>query len=574
MIMRAEETPNKSRALSRIAIDKIPDYLLPYTTTQVPHMYSWIDHSVWRFIMSVSSDFFSDTAHSKYIDGLRETGISIERIPLVSEMDEKLKKIGWRAVAVSGFIPPSAFLEFMSLGIMPIACEIRKLENIAYTPAPDIVHEAAGHAPIVSDPDYNDYVRAYGEVAVKAIFSKKDMDLYDAIKALSDVKEKPSSTQAEIDLAQKGFEKAFANLDYVSESTQLARMSWWTIEYGLVGEPENFKLYGAGLLSSLFESYHSFDPKVSKIPLTVDCVQMGYDITRPQPQLFVATSFESARKVLEEYAATMAFKVGGIPGLTKAKTSMTTTTTVLSDALQISGTVKSFGILGDDQITTIDFEGPLQLCENDISLLPMGELPKNLKLVLGPFDRNPTTLKVGEEIIIESRWNKQVTGKVIKIFDLSDGDKAAFVNSNGNTILVTQAARVVSVFGGAADRGAFIKATWDGRYSASAHLSTLSEEQKPLNELYHRVRLVRENFVDQKQALNENELKVVLDQLDKNFTNDWLLRFEIYEISLMAGIKATYAEKIVQRLKEIQKTDSTLSELIDRGFRLLEKKYH
>lgn len=530
---------------TRKALDKIPDYLLPYTTSQQPEMYSWIDHSVWRFIMKISSDFFSGTAHSKYLEGLKETGVSIERIPLVSEMDEKLKKIGWRSVAVSGFIPPAVFLEFMALGIMPIACEIRKLENIAYTPAPDVVHEAAGHAPIVADPDYNDYVRSYGEVAVKAIFSKKDMDLYEAIKKLSDVKESPNSTQAEIDEAQKGFEKAFAAVDYISEANHLSRMAWWTIEYGLVGTPDDFKLYGAGLLSSMGESYHSFDEKVLKVPLTVDCVHMGFDITRPQPQLYVATSFESAREVLESYAKTMAYRLGGVAGLSKARVSETTTTTVLDNGLQISGTVMAFGIKDETAITHINLNGPLQLCEGDheIAGFEMDKLPKKIKVILG----------------------NNSAGTSAKTFTLKNGKKVSMAESAGEWTLYTDATKVTSVYGGPADRAVYIKSTWDGQYASKAHAANLSPEQKELDVVFKKIRDVREN----KGAVNS--LAPVFAELQKKFPKDWLSRFELVEAALLQKEKTTYFETALKELKDLRNLDATHKEIIDRGLNFLRK---
>jgi len=186
----------------RQALSEIPEHLKPFIAHQDASLYTPIDHASWRYILRISRRFFSEHAHAKYLRGLEETGISHERIPLVSEMDEKLKRFGWRAVPVSGFIPPSVFMEFQSLGILPIACEMRTLEHLAYTPAPDIVHEAAGHAPIIADPEYSQYLRNYGEVSRKAIFSSQDIKLFEAIRDLSDIKEDPRSTSDDVARAQ------------------------------------------------------------------------------------------------------------------------------------------------------------------------------------------------------------------------------------------------------------------------------------------------------------------------------------------------------------------------------------
>jgi phenylalanine-4-hydroxylase len=551
----------------RKALDKIPEHLLPYTSQQNPQAYSAIDNAVWRFIMKIASDFFAETAHKKYLEGLTETGISVERIPLVSEMDERLKKIGWRAVGVSGFIPPAVFLEFLALGIMPIACEIRKLENIAYTPSPDIVHEAAGHAPIVADPHYNEYVRAYGEVAIKAIFSKKDMNLYEAIKALSDIKEKPTSTQTEIELAQKNFEKAFASNDYLSEATELSRMAWWTIEYGLVGDPNNFKLYGAGLLSSLGESYHCFDPTVVKVPLTEDCVNMSFDITRPQPQLYVATSFEEATKVLERYASTMAYRRGGVLGLSKARIAENTCTAQLDDDLQISGTVKNFGVKGDSEITFFDLEAPLQLCTQDkeIKNFEMKTLPKKFKIIMSAFEKG-SQFEEGKNISIESKHGMKIEGKVHK--KISFGKTfCLWIKTQHEDCLLSSAQKVPSIFGGPADRAIFIAATWDGSYSSTPHVSQVTNEQKELTELYQTIRDIREkNF-------NPSEVTNISLELQKKYPRDWLLRYEIIELSLLKKHQDKNYSQLIQELKSLRSIDETHKELIDRGLRYLEKTY-
>ena len=76
-------------------------------------------------------------------------------------MNDILGKIGWGAVAVDGFIPPAAFMEFQAYKVLVIACDMRQMHHIEYTPAPDIVHEAAGHAPIIVDREYSDLSAAF-----------------------------------------------------------------------------------------------------------------------------------------------------------------------------------------------------------------------------------------------------------------------------------------------------------------------------------------------------------------------------------------------------------------------------
>ena len=109
--------------------------------------------------MKISVSFFSKNAHSVYLDGLKKTGITLNKIPKIESINKKLNDFGWKAVCVRGFIPPNAFMEFQSLKILPIAADMRSHNNLTYTPAPDIVHEAAGHSPMISDSDYAEYLK-------------------------------------------------------------------------------------------------------------------------------------------------------------------------------------------------------------------------------------------------------------------------------------------------------------------------------------------------------------------------------------------------------------------------------
>ena len=171
----------------------IPKHLQSYIVDQDYDNYTPIDHSCWEFIMTISKEFFKMHAHKSYLDGLEKTGIPINKIPRISEMDDKLIKIGWRAVPVRGFLPPTIFMQFQSHSILPIASDMRSVKHINYTPAPDIVHEAAGHSPIIIDDLYSEYLKNYGKAASKALYSKDDQIIYNAIRVLSDLKENPNS---------------------------------------------------------------------------------------------------------------------------------------------------------------------------------------------------------------------------------------------------------------------------------------------------------------------------------------------------------------------------------------------
>jgi phenylalanine-4-hydroxylase len=179
---------NNGISLDNAAVAALPKHLLQFAVDQRYDEYTPVDHAVWRFIMRQNMFFLKEYAHKVYFQGLLETGISFDRIPRISEMNEILGRIGWGAVAVDGFIPPAAFMEFQAYKVLVIACDMRQIHHIEYTPAPDIVHEAAGHAPIIVDREYSDYLQRFGEVGARAMQSRKDFELYEAIRRLSILK--------------------------------------------------------------------------------------------------------------------------------------------------------------------------------------------------------------------------------------------------------------------------------------------------------------------------------------------------------------------------------------------------
>tara|TARA_B100000212_G_scaffold113783_1_gene84808 strand:- start:4083 stop:5282 length:1200 start_codon:yes stop_codon:yes gene_type:complete len=289
-------------------LNNLPKHLKQYIVDQEYHRYTIIDHRVWKFIMDISVPFFKKYAHSSYYDGLNKTGITFDKIPSINKMNEKMSKIGWGAVPVRGFIPPWAFMEFQSLGILPIACDMRSRHHLTYTPAPDIMHESSGHSPIIINDEYSQYLKQYGKIASKAVFTKEDENIYFAIRKLSDLKEDKNASEKDILIAEQELLEAKQSQTTPSEATLLSRLHWWTVEYGLIGKLNDPKIYGAGLLSSVGESQNCLSNKVKKIPLTIDCINYSYDITEQQPQLFVTNDFSSLNDILLEFEKTMSYK--------------------------------------------------------------------------------------------------------------------------------------------------------------------------------------------------------------------------------------------------------------------------
>jgi phenylalanine-4-hydroxylase len=321
----------------------IPDYLEPFIVDQDMSRYSAIDQAVWRFVLLQLHARLARTAHPSYVRGLAESGISSEHIPSIGEMNRRLEAIGWRAVCVDGFIPPRAFTAFQALGVLPIAAEIRTPDHLPYTPAPDIIHEAAGHAPILIDPRYAAYVRASGEIASRAFASPADDRVDRAVRLLSDLKDSRDSAAPDLRAAEAELSESIGALGPASEAARMARLYWWTAEYGLVGTTSDYRLYGAGLLSSLGESHFCHGPEVRKLPFSAACIDVGYDITRPQPQLFVARDFEHLHAVLDEVSGTLAFRRGGVDAVRSAVASRELCTVQLEGGIEVIGVLSEWG---------------------------------------------------------------------------------------------------------------------------------------------------------------------------------------------------------------------------------------
>lgn len=345
---------------------QLPEHLRQFVADQnYAERYSNRDQAVWRLVMKLLVKQLSASAHPVYFEGLEKTGISLDRIPTIDEVNICLARLGWRAIVVDGFIPPQAFMELQSLKVLAIALDMRSVEHILYTPAPDIIHEAAGHAPIIADVEYSDYLERFGEVGMRALYNRYDIELYEAVRTLSIVKESYPADAPEVTAAEQKLKQLSDNPGEPSELALLTRLHWWTVEYGLVGSPDDYKIFGAGLLSSLSESESCLDDKaVKKIPLTVEAIRQAYDITNQQPQLFVTKSCRHLTQVLDEFAATMCYQTGGTDALKQAAATGVVTTAELSSSIAISGSFNDPLINTIGEVIYFGTSGPTQLSVN------------------------------------------------------------------------------------------------------------------------------------------------------------------------------------------------------------------
>ncbi len=582
----------------------LPAHLQKYIVEQDYSRYTPQDHAVWRAILRQLYSFMSQNAHPVYAEGMRKSGIEIDRIPRIETISENLQKFGWRAVAVSGFIPPAAFMELQSLGFLPIACDMRTLDHLSYTPAPDIVHEAAGHAPILVDPEFANYLKRYAKIAKNAIISSEDLRLYDAIRTLSDLKEHPDSTPDEIAIAEKRLESVGKEMTHQSEAALLGRMNWWTAEYGLFGDINNPKIFGAGLLSSVGESKNCLGPNVKKLPLTIDCINYSYDITEQQPQLFVTPDFATLLGVLEQLADTMAFRTGGVSALEKALKSKSVNTVELDSGIQISGELSKI-ILGrkfekDQEVAYLNFKGPVQLSHMGFELdghsverhaegfgSPMGLIAGAQKNLARMSDSEFAAIGLKLDAHCDLKFNSGVTlsGEPVKIARSAEGKTLIITFKNTlvkyqNEILfkpewgeydMAIGSKVVSVFGGPADREAFTpEQDFEVKRVPEKKMTDEIMTKNSIYQLLSDMRSMRFSAGSSSKEKVTANLKNIFDIVHLNFSSEWLLALEIYELSLKYGL-IELTELAMSDLQSVKSHSPELVGTIDDGIKLAAK---
>ena len=572
-------------------IERLPKHLKQFIKPQLYDDYTPINQAVWRYVMRKNVDYLGKVAHESYLDGLRQTGISIENIPNMYGMNRILKEIGWAAVAVDGFIPPNAFMEFQAYNVLVIASDIRQIEHIEYTPAPDIIHEGGGHAPIIANPEYAEYLRRFGEIGCKAISSSRDYEMYEAIRLLSILKEAEDTPQAEIDAAEKQVLELQNDMGELSEMAQIRNLHWWTVEYGLIGTLENPKIYGAGLLSSIGESAWCMTDNVKKIPYDISAADQSFDITKPQPQLYVTPDFAYLSLVLEEFANKMALRTGGISGVKKLIQSNAMGTIELSTGMQISGNFSNV-IEFEGKPIYIQTSGKTALAYREKELVghgtqyhaegfgsPLGKL-KGINLAIedmSPRDLSAYAIYEGEKTTLEFEGNITVSGEIITGSRNLRGEiiLISFKNctvTHNETILfhpdwgkydMAVGKKIISAFSGPADVNSFDLITHVP--SSETIKAKKTAEKTELEHLYQNIRNLREG------KMSDLSLETVFEFVSEKHPNDWLLSVEITEL-LQKDKNEILLQKVLHHLEKIKTIRPTVAHLISGGLDLILQK--
>nr|WP_219834170.1 aromatic amino acid hydroxylase [Paenibacillus sp. R14(2021)] len=568
----------------------IPPHLEPYVAEQHYDRYTPVDHAVWRYVMRQNHHALQDKANAAFVNGLAQSGIETEKIPRVSEMNECLSRIGWGAVIVNGLIPGSVFYELLAGGILPIAAEIRKLANIEYTPAPDILHEAAGHAPILFDPEYRAYVQEIGAIGAKAFSVKEKKEAFEALRRLTIVMEDPQSTPEQRAAAKQAVEeKQRANIG-MTEAEKVSRLFWATVEYGLIGEMGQPKIYGAGLLSSVGESKHCFTDAVTKLPYSVEaCVASPKIVTEMQSRLFVCKSFEELNEGARSLANTMAYRVGGTASLETALRSGTTATFEFNSGIGITGIVQAIlkdrngeavyvSTTGESALSVHrrqlqghgreahakGFGTPIGLLSGDIALEACGgEALEQLGIVQGSF----ANLAFASGVSVSGR----ITGilgddRHVHLISFAECtvayDGKELFKKEWGAYDMAVGSRIVSAYPGAADPAAYFGAPPRQTASMALPASPLTE----LEELYRDVARIREANAFTEDCVQE--IGRIHQTLRHSYPHDWLLRLELLELAVSAPELKMMAVPLQDELNALAQTAS-LTNLIRNGLAIL-----
>lgn len=237
---------------------KPTDQRSDFTIDQNWEGYSQSEHTVWRTLFHRQADLLKGRSTPEFLAGIEKLEIAADGIPDFRRLNEMLSRAtGWTIVAVPGLVPDDIFFDHLANRRFPSTCFIRKPEEMDYLQEPDVFHDVFGHVPLLVDPVFADYMQAYGRGGLKAL--------------------------------------------RLGSLHHLARLYWYTVEFGLIRRPEGLRIYGAGILSSKGESVYCLDdPKPNRIGFDLmRIMRTNYRIDDFQECYFVIDDFEQLFKATE-----------------------------------------------------------------------------------------------------------------------------------------------------------------------------------------------------------------------------------------------------------------------------------
>ena len=230
---------------------------LPRFITQDHAAYTRENHDVWRVLYQRRMATLRETGSIVFLDGIIRIGLSPDQVPDLADVNRRLgERTGWNAVPVDGFIPAPEFFRCLSLRRFPTTITVRPREQLDYLPEPDIFHDVFGHVPLHSNPVFADFLQRFGALAAS------------------------SETDEEV--------------------TQMARLFWFTVEFGLIRERGRTRIYGSGLISSHGDAANALGDRCRRLPFDLDAVlAQPFEIDHFQDVLFEIESFDQLFEAVE-----------------------------------------------------------------------------------------------------------------------------------------------------------------------------------------------------------------------------------------------------------------------------------
>jgi phenylalanine-4-hydroxylase len=238
------------------------------------HLYSEANHDAWQRLFDRMQPRWEQYANQHFMKGIESLCLDPTRVPKLDDVNQFLNPLtGFKAKAVSGYVPAFLFFDCLRNREFPTTITIRRGDKLDYLPEPDIFHDIAGHVPMHTDRAFADTLVRFGELAHLA---------------------------AEIGAGIKDEEVKLSRLNSIIKA--MARFFWFTIEFGLMREGSQMKVYGSGLLSSYGEIQHCIEsPDVQRFPLQLEWVVNQYfEIDHYQPLLFWVDSFDHLFSMIGE----------------------------------------------------------------------------------------------------------------------------------------------------------------------------------------------------------------------------------------------------------------------------------
>lgn len=234
--------------------------------TQPYELYSQDNQQAWQKLYQLLLPCWHQYANERFLEGISKLAISPDHIPRLEEVNTFLQPLtGFKAKAVSGYVPTFQFFDCLKRREFPTTITIRDSQSLHYLPEPDIFHDIAGHVPMHTDSTFADVLVKFGSLA--SIAAERHADCSDQAQRIAKIR---SNIQA------------------------LSRFFWFTIEFGLMRRRNGLCVYGSGILSSAGEIVYSIEsPEVQRQPFQLEWViNQSFAIDRMQPLLFVIDSFD------------------------------------------------------------------------------------------------------------------------------------------------------------------------------------------------------------------------------------------------------------------------------------------